>query len=76
VAIAASLIGDEPVNLSDAVTGLDRPSLTLVLAAIAHANGSHEQSGFQFDDDGKARIVRHDALYGWPTEADWAAQGF
>lgn len=76
VAIAASLIGDERVNLSDAVSGLDRPSLALGLAAIAHANGSHEQSGFEFDDDGQARIVHHDALYGWPTEADWAAQGF
>src|SRR5699024_1753111 len=76
VAIAASLIGDERVTLSDEVSGLDRPSLALVLAAIAHANGSHEHSGCERDDHGRPRIVRHSALYDWPTEADRAAQGF
>lgn len=66
VAIAASLIGEERVNLSDEVTGLDRPSLDLVLAAIAHANGSHEHSDVEFDADGQARVVRLGPLYPWP----------
>ena len=30
------------VYLSDAVTGLDRRNLGLVLAALSHANGSHD----------------------------------
>ncbi len=30
------------VDLSDAISGLDRTDLTLVLAALSHANGSQE----------------------------------
>lgn len=46
--LAASLASDErPVALGDAVSGLDREHLDLVLAAIAHAAGSHESSGYQ-----------------------------
>lgn len=38
--IATSLVsGDHPVDLGDAVTGLDRANLDLVLAALAHAGG-------------------------------------
>ncbi len=43
--IAAALAGDgQPVALGEAVSGLDRKHLELVLAAIAHAAGSHEHS--------------------------------
>jgi hypothetical protein len=41
--IAASLLGGQPVDLSRNLAGLDRRSLQLVVTAIAHANGSHEQ---------------------------------
>ena len=41
--VAASLGGGVPVDLGDAVSGLDRENLHLVLAALSHANGSHEQ---------------------------------
>lgn len=47
--IALSLLGGDPVRLDDDIPGLDRPSLDLVLAALAHANGSHEHSGFVHD---------------------------
>lgn len=69
VAIAASLLSsDHPVDLNDAVSGLDRSSTTLVLAALAHANGSHEHGGFEFDASGKpTRIIRHESLYPWPA---------
>lgn len=40
--IVASLAGGERVDLSDAVSGLDRETFDLVLAALAHANGSHD----------------------------------
>jgi hypothetical protein len=39
--VVAALLGDEPVDLLDIATGLDRATLTLVLAALAHAGGSH-----------------------------------
>ncbi|GHE06885.1 hypothetical protein GCM10011381_00550 [Klenkia taihuensis] len=39
---AASLAEGQPVALGDLAAGLDRPRLALLLAAIAHAGGSHE----------------------------------
>lgn len=42
--IAASLLGGPPVDLSRNLAGLDREHLQLVLAAVAHASGSHEHS--------------------------------
>jgi hypothetical protein len=39
---AASIADGHPVDLGDLAAGLDRRALTLVLAAIAHAAGSHE----------------------------------
>ena len=38
---AASLADGQPVDLGDLAAGLDRDGLTLVLAAVAHAGGSH-----------------------------------
>lgn len=40
--IAASLAAGAPVNLGDTLPGLDRDVMDLVLAAMAHANGSHD----------------------------------
>lgn len=72
--IAAALLGAEPVDLFEDVPGLDREHLALVLAAIAHAGGSHEHSGeLQPDPAGKWNLngVRHGfrrlpSLYPWP----------
>lgn len=42
LAIATSLVGsDHPVDLGDAVTGLDPDALRLVLAALSYAGGAH-----------------------------------
>ena len=76
--IAASLLGGDPVVLYDAVPGLDREHVQLVLAAIAHANGSHEHSGPPVPDpDGRYRtsdgtrmsFPRLGSLYPWPDPA-------
>lgn len=75
VAIAASLIGEERVNLAEVMTGLDRASMDLVLAALAHANGSHQDSDIAFDDDGRPRIIRPGPLHSWPSIADQARNG-
>src|SRR4051812_14435537 len=37
--LVASLAGGTPVDLADAVSTLDRPTLDLVLAALSHAAG-------------------------------------
>lgn len=69
VEIAASLLSkDHPVDLGNAIAGIDRHGVELVLAALAHANGSHEHSGFAYDDEGTPTgIVRHTTLFAWPT---------
>ena len=67
VAIAASLLGGRAVDLADAVSGIDRRHLRLVLAAIAHANGSHHHGHVEFDDAGTITgIGALPALYPWP----------
>jgi hypothetical protein len=38
---AASLADGQPVDLGDLAAGLDRAALGLLLAAVAHAGGSH-----------------------------------
>jgi hypothetical protein len=40
--VAASLADSQPIDLADLTAGVDRSELTLVLAALAHAAGSHE----------------------------------
>lgn len=69
--IAASIGSSEVmVNLSDDISGLDRPTLRLVLAAIAHAAGSHEHSDMVIDHDkGTYVIVRESSLYAWDDHA-------
>lgn len=52
---------EHPLLLGDAVAGLDRQDMDLVLAALAHANGSHQHSAIE---DGAIR--RLDSLYPWP----------
>jgi hypothetical protein len=56
--IAASIGSDEatPVRLGHMLSGLDRPTLRLVLAAVAHAGGSHQHSSLKIDRDGHATI--------------------
>lgn len=66
--LAASLVEDVPVVLGDVVPGLDRVNLDLVLAAIAHAGGSHQHSNIETKEDGSMVLHRGylDALYPWP----------
>ena len=68
--VAASLAEDVPVVLGDVVPGLDRANLELLLAAIAHAGGSHQHSGMTFDENGTPRSFTHlTTLYPWPQAA-------
>jgi len=80
--IAASLseLG-VPVDLVDAVTGLDRHNLGLVLGALSHANGSHEHKDYAVERpaDGSPPVVTADTLmlevgpvFGWPQRGERA----
>lgn len=73
--VAASLGGAVPVDLSDALTGLDRRTLSLVLAALSHANGSHQHLEYLTEppaDGGPATLtptsprLELGPLFGWP----------
>lgn len=70
--IANSLAGN---GLNDTIPGLDRRNMALVLAALSHANGSHEHSRIVPDPDGphvdentgtRLGIERLGPLYPWP----------
>ena len=69
LALAASLAGGEPVNLYEEVPGLDRDLTALFLAAVAHANGSHDHSNIEIDHERGVALMRgkHPSLYPWPT---------
>lgn len=66
VRIAASLLGGPAVDLSENLSGLDRDMLEHVLAAVAHAGGSHEQADFVSTPDGRYQFTALPSLYPWP----------
>ena len=68
--IAASIGSEEatPVRLGDVLSGLDRRTLRLVLAAVAHAGGSHQHSSLVISRDGRATITKEPSLFMWDGE--------
>ena len=66
--IVASLAGGQPVNLYADLPGLDRDLMGLVLAAMAHANGSHEHADIRLDHDRGVAVLggRLPSLHPWP----------
>lgn len=63
---AASIADGHPIDLGDLATGLDRRALTLVLAAIAHAAGSHEHDIARDPDGVPHQSGRLPPLVPWP----------
>jgi hypothetical protein len=49
LSIALALIGEHPIDLGWALSGLDRTNQTLCLAALSHAGGSHEHRRTRFE---------------------------
>lgn len=69
--IAASFLGGDRVDLNNDIAGIDRAYLDLVLAAVAHANGSHEHSELRYDDKGTpVGFRRVSSLYPWPDQQE------
>jgi hypothetical protein len=68
--IAASIGGGTHVALSDVIPGLDRAILDLVLAAMAHAAGSHQDSVVLGEGpDTVLAFRRAKSLHPWPEPA-------
>lgn len=63
---AASLAEGVPVNLGEIVTGVNRECIGLILAAVAHASGSHRHSWVKVSEDDMLGFTRLSALYPWP----------
>lgn len=63
---AASLVDGQSVDLGDVAASLDRGSLTLLLAAIAHAGGSHDQREETTDLDSRITLLGDKAPRSWP----------
>lgn len=66
--IAASIAENVPVVLGDVIPGLDRKHLDLILAALAHAGGSHQHSDVRANPDGSLSMGGGylDSLHPWP----------
>jgi hypothetical protein len=64
--LVASLAGDGLVTLGDVLPGLDRDLMKLVLAAVAHAAGTHEGAEVVRDPDGSAVLRKASTLHPWP----------
>ena len=77
--IICSLGAGLGVDLSDAVSSLDRTNLALVLAALSHANGSHQHKDMSWFHDAIANggtMVRPDPnepylppVFAWPASS-------
>lgn len=65
--MVAGLIDEAPVDVVDVVAGLDRANLHLVLAALAHAAGSHEHTEVDGGIDGGARVTKPGPVVAWPA---------
>ncbi len=67
--IVASLAGGAPVSLADNLPGLDRELTDLVLAGLAHANGSHEHPDLRIDHARGVAVLngRLPSLHPWPA---------
>jgi hypothetical protein len=70
LAVARALASGSPIGGLDVVlAALDRPTLALVLAAMAHAGGSHADACLIRNDDGSIGWQRLPPLVAWPEAA-------
>ena len=65
--VAVSLADGRPVDLADVAVALGRRALELVLAALAHAAGSHDHRDASPAGSGAGAGVRLGPLVAWPV---------
>jgi hypothetical protein len=63
--VAALDDGVTTVNLGRCLAGLDRTHTRLVLAGVAHANGTHEHQEIAVQPDGTVAFTRPGPIYRW-----------
>lgn len=73
VAVVAGLVDGRPVDLGDVLAGLDRDAVALVLAAMSHAAGTHEQAELVHHGGDGIVFAPLTALVPWPTPVGRAA---
>ncbi|MBK0422719.1 hypothetical protein JD292_11615 [Leucobacter sp. CSA2] len=64
--LAASMLGGDTVDLSTALPALDRDHVMLVLAAVAHAAGSHEDSAPRMAGGKVVGTLALGPAFAWP----------
>lgn len=69
---AASLAEGVRIDLADAIPGLEREAIQLILAAVAHAAASHERTAPIRGVEGVIQPVKTRALYPWPDDGPTA----
>lgn len=68
--VVAALVGGQPLSdLGGVLAGVDRENLALILAAFAHAGGSHEHSLLILTDGGRPSFEQPGPLIPWPELA-------
>lgn len=65
--IASSLGEGGPVQLSEVLPGMDPRNIMLILAAVAHAAGTHADTDFRVDQEGRMHVGADPSLYPWPN---------
>ena len=66
--VCALIDSNRAIPLADTAVGIDRRHRDLVLAAFAHAAGSHEHSDVTDDPTtGRPRIARLGSVHPWPA---------
>lgn len=61
--------GSVAVSLYENFSGIDRDRIDLLLAALAHAAGTHEGTVWEHDDSGRPTSYRAaDTLHAWPEQ--------
>lgn len=69
--VVAALVGGQPLaDLGGVLAGVDRRNLGLILAALAHAGGSHEHSVLITTAAGDLLLDRPGSLVEWPTAVE------
>lgn len=67
--MVSALLEARTIDLGDIAAGIDRRTLALVLAAIAHAGGSHQHSELEVAEDGRPiGFLKVGSLYPWPED--------
>jgi hypothetical protein len=68
-AVGALVGGQPPADLGGVLAGLDRQNLKLILAAFAHAAGSHDEYVMTVED-GEPRLDRVGPVIDWPPAVE------